>query len=555
MIAPHHPPSLPRRVAAGKGGGIWGALVTQSSPRGGKPRGGESTEDRSVGSRGSLRRRLACCCLALAGLAAVAAGPQAAMEGKVLFTDNFGTDAWQTWHSNMETGDAMRPDFAVDKSVRYERGGRSLVIAGNTNTQAKGSWRKDLTAAGLEFEPGEHYRFTAWYAVKDVPDINSRVFACVTWGTVWGTEKLVPAAVERQGRAQWIRAERIVQITKPKKNKPRKVELQLCAGWLPPGSAAHYGKVTVEHLPGYVRLSRKIRVVTIDGAPPKKSTLARNRDYYVGRLREACEAHSNTVDVVCLPEYFNGKNVRREKLADIGVTLDGPEYMQPFKDVARACKVNIVGSVVVDENGVLYNTGFLIDRQGRLAGTQRKTHIPMQEFWWGGGRDDELRVIDADFGKIGILICWDYYLTDPIRTLAAKGAEIIFVPIEGDSRAADGQKRKAAEYIGVASALQNQIPMVFCFLQHNIARGNQSLIIDQDGRVKARSDPEHPVNSAEVTLHKKDVDRFVNFFMDRRPELHDALSDDGALALWNGCTVEHVPNPGIGEDWPGMTSR
>jgi predicted amidohydrolase len=49
-------------------------------------------------------------------------------------------------------------------------------------------------------------------------------------------------------------------------------------------------------------------------------------------------------------------------------------------------------------------------------------------------------VFDTDFGKIGILICWDYAFPEIPRALALNGAEILFCPIAGDVRGADTWK-------------------------------------------------------------------------------------------------------------------
>ena len=42
---------------------------------------------------------------------------------------------------------------------------------------------------------------------------------------------------------------------------------------------------------------------------------------------------------------------------------------------------------------------------------------------------DSLPVFDTDFGRIGMIICWDVTFPQTARTLAQKGAEIIFLPI------------------------------------------------------------------------------------------------------------------------------
>jgi predicted amidohydrolase len=40
-------------------------------------------------------------------------------------------------------------------------------------------------------------------------------------------------------------------------------------------------------------------------------------------------------------------------------------------------------------------------------------------------------VFDTDFGKIGMMICWDLQYVEPARALAAQGAEMILMPIWG----------------------------------------------------------------------------------------------------------------------------
>ena len=49
-------------------------------------------------------------------------------------------------------------------------------------------------------------------------------------------------------------------------------------------------------------------------------------------------------------------------------------------------------------------------------------------------------VFTTDFGKIGILICWDSAFPEVSRMLALNGAEILFCPIWGDVRGPESWK-------------------------------------------------------------------------------------------------------------------
>ena len=55
-------------------------------------------------------------------------------------------------------------------------------------------------------------------------------------------------------------------------------------------------------------------------------------------------------------------------------------------------------------------------------------------------------IFETDFGKIGMMICWDVQYADPARALALRGAELILVPIWGGNTT-----------LAKARALENQV--------------------------------------------------------------------------------------------------
>ncbi len=85
----------------------------------------------------------------------------------------------------------------------------------------------------------------------------------------------------------------------------------------------------------------------------------------------------------------------------------------------------------LDGEGLTYNTGLLIDREGRIAGIYRKSHLTIGEIEGGLRPGDELCVFDTDFARIAIQICWDQYFPESIRLLAMQGAELVCAPTHG----------------------------------------------------------------------------------------------------------------------------
>ncbi len=85
-----------------------------------------------------------------------------------------------------------------------------------------------------------------------------------------------------------------------------------------------------------------------------------------------------------------------------------------------------------NDQGRFHNTAVLIDREGRIAGRYRKVHVTLSEAEKGITPGTEFPVFQTDFGKIGILTCWDNWFVESTRILRLKGAEIILLPIAGD---------------------------------------------------------------------------------------------------------------------------
>ena len=83
------------------------------------------------------------------------------------------------------------------------------------------------------------------------------------------------------------------------------------------------------------------------------------------------------------------------------------------------------------EKGRVSNAAVLLNRAGRVAGIFRKVHPvadPDGTFEGGVTPGDAYPVFNCDFGRLGILICWDMSYNEAWDALAAGGAEIVALP-------------------------------------------------------------------------------------------------------------------------------
>ena len=159
---------------------------------------------------------------------------------------------------------------------------------------------------------------------------------------------------------------------------------------------------------------------------------AANLEKAATRVREAARAGAQ---IVCLPELFRAQYFcQREDhaLFDLAESIPGPSS-DHLAAVAREEKVVVIASLFERRAAGLYhNTVAVLEKDGAIAGTYRKMHIPddplyYEKFYFTPG-DLGFRAMDTSFGRIGTLICWDQWYPEGARITALQGATTLFFP-------------------------------------------------------------------------------------------------------------------------------
>ena len=145
-------------------------------------------------------------------------------------------------------------------------------------------------------------------------------------------------------------------------------------------------------------------------------------------------------DFILFPELFTTQLLscvkpQRPGLAARRLAEFTPQYLDFFTEMAVKYDVNVIGgSQFVVEHGTLYNTSYLFQRDGSI-GKQYKIHItPSERKWWGVSPGDRVEVFETDCGSVAIQICYDIEFPELTRIAAQKGAQIVFVPFNTDTR-------------------------------------------------------------------------------------------------------------------------
>ncbi|KAA5537941.1 carbon-nitrogen hydrolase family protein [Roseiconus nitratireducens] len=275
----------------------------------------------------------------------------------------------------------------------------------------------------------------------------------------------------------------------------------------------------------------RVKVTAVQISGYDKGELPRADKHPVEQLIPHIESASrDRSQLVVFPEYVLGH-----------IKVPGPET-QRIAAAARAGAIYvIVGCWEVLDDSTFANTALVFDRGGEIVGKYRKTHAAVDHFdasgspwqnppagksaaWmvendpeWIMQSGQELPVFELDFGKVGIMTCYDGWFPEPARILSLKGAELIVW--------INGRRGNVEDFIVRTTMFQSHVSIVTT----NQAYGGGTMIGDATRRpdvIVARGvDRQESAISATLDLKKlRTVRRQSRNFRRRRPDLYGPLT-------------------------------
>ncbi len=291
--------------------------------------------------------------------------------------------------------------------------------------------------------------------------------------------------------------------------------------------------------------------------------MERRRQVTVAATQFACDADSAThiaraerlvreaaargAQVILLQELFETpyfcieQDPRHFALAS---SLADNAAIRHFRPIARELGVVLPISFFERANQSFFNSVAIIDADGAVLGTYRKSHIPngpgYQEKQYFSPGDTGFKVWNTRYARLGVGICWDQWFPECARAMALMGAELLLYPTAIGSEpppAPPLDSRLHWQRTQQGHAAANLMPLIAAN-RYGIERSTQdprnlwirfygsSFIADPTGAKIAEAPEEgEAVLTATFDLEAVAQQRMGwGVFRDRRPELYGALS-------------------------------
>jgi predicted amidohydrolase len=370
--------------------------------------------------------------LCLYALFALSANAQVLLQQSA-FRPN--AEGWSVWGQRPDS----TPRTFVDPHVSRGEPG-SLAINGLSNAAAYGGWRKLVQ----NVKPGDWLRFKAFYKTESVSAENWQVVARLDWQTADGKRTSDPDYLPWTRRSgDWSELSGEAQVPP----NAASVYLELYLANAPQGTL-WWDEISLERIPPPP--PRNVKVAAVNLRPRNSPGPAESVAQFVQAIAKSVPPNT---DVILLPEGITVVGTSNT-YTDIGEPIPGPTT-KTLGAVAKARNSYIIAGIYEREGSTFYNTAVLIDRNGLVAGKYRKVYLPREEIERGLTPGTHFPVFQTDFGKVGLMICYDVFFAEPARALANQGADMILMPIWGGD-----------ETLAKARAIENGVFLVTSGYDH-----------------------------------------------------------------------------------------
>ena len=245
-------------------------------------------------------------------------------------------------------------------------------------------------------------------------------------------------------------------------------------------------------------------------------------------LRYISQAAQRGAKLCAFPEFmmcYTPSSQSPADLAGIAEKIDG-EFVSSISKEAKRNAIQVIGTLYEKspKPNRVYDTSFLIDKNGKVVSTYRKIHLydalGFKESAKLYAGSSIAKPVKTSVGKMGMMICYDLRFPEMSRMLASSGSEILVVPsawVQG--------KMKEEHWLTInkTRAIENGCYLISPDQVGNIYCG-RSLIVDPYGKILLDMKKKEGIGIVDISLDEiKQVREKLPLLRNRRTDIYTNL--------------------------------
>ncbi len=265
----------------------------------------------------------------------------------------------------------------------------------------------------------------------------------------------------------------------------------------------------------------KVAVVQFKASTKKEANLKKIVNYI-------SKAAKNKAKLVAFPEFmmfYTNSSQTPKQLASLAETIKG-NFVNTIAKAAKENRIQVIGSFYEksSKKDRVYDTSFVIDKQGKVISTYRKIHLYDA---LGFRESDKMtsgskiaKPVKTSVGKIGMMICYDLRFPEMSRSLAVLGSEVLVAPsawVKGDMKEEHWltiNKTRAIEN-GCYVIAPDQVGNIYC---------GRSIVVSPYGKILLDMKKKQGIGYANIDLKKvKQVRKVLPLLKNRRTDTYSIL--------------------------------
>ena len=179
--------------------------------------------------------------------------------------------------------------------------------------------------------------------------------------------------------------------------------------------------------------------------------------------------------------------------------------LQKFSEKAKTHNYYLSPNVYLQSQNARYDASLWIAPNGKILDIAKMVYIAQNEKFYEQDyytpSDDGFHVFDTEFGKIGIVVCFDRHYPESIRTESLQEADLILIPTVNTK----AEPSEMFEWEVRVQAFQNSVAIAMCNrvgVEGEMDFAGESMAVDVNGEILARADDTEQIVYVYINLEK-----------------------------------------------------